>query len=286
MANRKMLGAAAMAGALTIGGVVGVALGSPSVSGAQKAGTPTTTTAPGQPGPGGRQGPGRGGPGLRGGGELDAAAKALGISVDDLQKSLADGKSIADVAKDKGVSKQKVIDAMVAAATKRLDAEKKALPDQIAKLVDGSFKAGPGKDGFGKGGPGKGGFGGPGGFDFGKASGLDAAAKALGISTDDLTKALRDGKSIADVAKDKGVAEQKVIDAIVTAQKANIAQAVKDKKLTQAQADKITKDIDDHVKSMVEGKGLGRGGPGGFGGHGRGPGGPGGMPGGGTPGGN
>ena len=88
------------------------------------------------------------------------------------------------------------------------------------------------------------------------------------------------------MAKDKGVAEQKVIDAIVTAQKANIAQAVKDKKLTQAQADKITKDIADHVKSMVEGKGFGRGGPGGFGGHGRGPGGPGGMPGGGAPGGN
>ena len=267
MANRKLVGAAAMAGALTIGGVVGVALGSPSTSSAQKAAA--TTTAP-RPGPGPGKGPGMGGPrrGPGGGVELDAAAKAIGITVDDLRAALHDGKSIADVAKDKGVDKQKVIDAMVAAASKQLDEAKEALPDRIAKQVDGTFT--PPKDG--KGGPG--GFRGRGPDMGGGRFGLTAAAKALGISEDDLATALKHGKSIADVAKDKGVDKQKVVDAMVAAAKDAIAAQVKAGHLPQDRADTVLKDLPDHVAAFVDGKGFAGQGPRGHG-PGPGPGGPG-----------
>ena len=126
MPSRKLLGAAAMAGALTIGGAAGAILGNPISSGAKTGSTPTTTAPlapptgqpggpggqPGPGGPGGDHGPGRG----FGGPELDAAAKAIGITTQELQTQLRSGKTIADVAKAKGVDRQKVVDAMVAAA--------------------------------------------------------------------------------------------------------------------------------------------------------------------------
>jgi ribosomal protein S20 len=53
--------------------------------------------------------------------KLDAAAQALKLSVDDLRSRLRDGKTLAQVAEDQNVDKQKVIDAMVAEATARID---------------------------------------------------------------------------------------------------------------------------------------------------------------------
>jgi hypothetical protein len=76
---------------------------------------------------------------------------------------------------------------------------------------------------------------------------LAPAATALGITVSDLTKELQAGKSIADVAVAKGVAVDKVVDAIQAAMRPQIA-------------------------SMVNTKGFAPGGPGGPGGR---PGGPG-----------
>jgi len=106
---------------------------------------------------------------------------------------------------------------------------------------------------------------------------LTVAAQAIGISADDLRTAIQGGKSIAQVAKDHNVDEQKVIDALVAAETTAIDQAVKDGKLTQAQADQRKANLAAHVKDGLErvGGGPGDHGPGGPGGR-RGPGGPGG----------
>jgi hypothetical protein len=67
----------------------------------------------------GRHGHGPGGRiGIRFG--LDAAATALGVTVDELRAELQDGSTIADVATKQGVDVQTVIDALVAEATTRL----------------------------------------------------------------------------------------------------------------------------------------------------------------------
>src|SRR5439155_11186420 len=69
-------------------------------------------------------GPGHGrGPGF---GNLDAAAKALGMTADELRTALQGGKSLADVAKSKGVDPAKVVDALVAELQAHLDAEVKS----------------------------------------------------------------------------------------------------------------------------------------------------------------
>jgi hypothetical protein len=72
---------------------------------------------PGRPGFGGR-----GGHGMRGAG-LDAAATKLGMTVDELRTKLESGSSLADVAKEKGVSEGDLVAAMVKSADERLARE-------------------------------------------------------------------------------------------------------------------------------------------------------------------
>jgi polyhydroxyalkanoate synthesis regulator phasin len=110
---------------------------------------------------------------------------------------------------------------------------------------------------------------------FGAARGIgvfgdvfDAAAKALGMSTDDLRAALRDGKSIADIAKDEQVDTSKVVDAMVAAVHAELDQAVKDGKLTQAQADEKLDNVRSRITAIVNGDFPALRAPRGFFGHG------------------
>ncbi|MBI1801939.1 MAG: DUF2680 domain-containing protein [Chloroflexi bacterium] len=82
---------------------------------------------------------------------------------------------------------------------------------------------------------------------FGGASlhvGVDAAAKALGMTSDQLQAQLKSGKTLEQIAKDKGVDLQAVRSAVISAEKAQIDQAVKDGKLTQTQADHLKSTID------------------------------------------
>ena len=82
-----------------------------------KAPVPGDGTGPGGMGGPGRGGKGHGGFGGRGGASLEAAATALGITTDELKTELQADKTIADVATEKGVDVDTVIDAMVTEAT-------------------------------------------------------------------------------------------------------------------------------------------------------------------------
>jgi len=100
-----------------------------------------------------------------------------------------------------------------------------------------------------------GGFGGPGfgGPGFGRHVGasLDAAAKYLGLTEEQLRTQLASGKSLADVAKDKGKSVDDLKKAMTADLQAKLDQAVKDKKLTQAQADEILKETNDRLDDLV-----------------------------------
>ena len=138
--------------------------------------------------------------GHHGGVQLEAAAEAIGITEDELRTALEDGQSIAQVAEANGVDVQTVIDAMVAAATERLEAAIDELPERMAEVVERE-----GLPDRGPGGTGRGHFG----------AGLDAAAEAIGIESEELRTALRDGSTIAEVAEANDVEVQTVIDALV-----------------------------------------------------------------------
>jgi hypothetical protein len=72
---------------------------------------------------------------------------------------------------------------------------------------------------------------------FGIGLGLDTAAKAIGVTTDELRQALAGGQTIAAFAQSKNVEPQTVIDALVAESKTRLDAAVAAGKLTQAQAD-------------------------------------------------
>src|SRR5438874_315913 len=107
---------------------------------------------------------------------------------------------------------------------------------------------------------------GPGGPD-GRPDTLATAASVIGIGESDLVTSLQNGSSMAEAARAHGVDPQKVVDALVRAEKSRLAQAVSSGVLTQAQADQISSGIVARVADRVNG--TGSGGPGG------GPGGPG-----------
>ena len=99
---------------------------------------------------------------------------------------------------------------------------------------------------------------------------FDAAAKALGLTPEELFSELHSGKTLSDVATAKGVdiktVTQAMADARQAAMKKAVEQAVTDGRLTRDQADWTLKGIQNSWMG------------GGFGGRGMGPGGPGGQP--------
>lgn len=208
-------------------------------------------------GPGGFHG---GAPGLghRGGGdELSAAATYLGISETDLQSQLASGKTLAQIANGtSGKSASGLVDALVAAEKAELaqavkdgkltqsqaDQIAAGLTDRMTALVNGSFP--PHGPGFGMGrGPG---------------DEFQAAADYLGLSATDLLTQLRSGKTLAQVADaTSGKSAVGLVDALVKHEQAELAQAVKDGKLTQSQADQLGVGLKDRMTGLVNGTGGG-----------------------------
>jgi len=117
-----------------------------------------------------------------------------------------------------------------------------------------------------KGGPsGHEGPGGPGGHfgRMGMGKTENAAAKALGMTTAKLHTALESGKSLADVAKAQKVSVTSLVKAMVTATEGEIAEAVKDGTMTQAQADTmksgLTARITERVNNVRPDRGPGHG---------------------------
>ena len=95
--------------------------------------------------------------------------------------------------------------------------------------------------------------GGPGGlrFAFGKGKSLNAAAAFLGLSEADLRTQLRNGKSLADIAKDKGKTTADLKAAMKTAITSELDHAVKDNKLTAVQRTNILSGIDARLDDLI-----------------------------------
>lgn len=124
-----------------------------------------------------------------------------------------------------------------------------AQADKVAETLAAQRHAGPGRPG-GPGGPGGlRGFGregsGPGRF-------LSPAAQALGMSEDELRTALRSGASLASIAKERNVAVDTVVEALVKAAKERLDRAVETGRLTQAQADAMTADLEERITERID----------------------------------
>jgi hypothetical protein len=181
-----------------------------------------------------------------------------------------------DAAQRLDVTPQKLTQALQDAAIARIDAAVKAgrLTEAQGTEMKQHIRAGELPFLGGPGGPG-GPHGGPGFHRGGPPPGIAAAETYLGLSRAELRKQLESGKSLADVANAQNKSVDGLESAMEKAIRADIAKAVDDKKLTQAQADEMLKDLPQHLADRIQDKdGPG---PGGHGGR-FGPGAPGGPP--------
>jgi hypothetical protein len=193
-----------------------------------------------------------GGPGMRGGpggallaGEaLRTAATYLQMPLADLQAALKGGKTLAQVATDRGKTSAGLIDALTDAAKANLDAAVGAgwlTQKQADAVLAGVTRAATALVNNGPPGP-----------PAKKAGPLDAAATYLGMTVAEIQAALKDGKSLAEL-----VTAPKTVDGLVTALtadvKAKLDKAVANEDITQAQENAILGKLTERVTDFVNG---------------------------------
>ena len=193
-----------------------------------------------------------------------ALAAVLGggaaIAADKLSATEESDAIVADVAKQLGLDTAKVeaaieqalenrVDAAVAAG-RLTEAQGEELKERIASGDLSLLGVGPGRVHHG--------------HFFG---GLEAAADYLGVTDTELREQLQDGSSLAEIAEAEGKTVDGLVNALVAAAKADLADAVKAGRLTDAQRDGLEADLSDRIRSFVEREPGLRGphGPGGFG---------------------
>ncbi|MBX3066331.1 MAG: hypothetical protein KF726_25355 [Anaerolineae bacterium] len=214
-------------------------------------------------GPGGGRGPGRGGPSFLGNPLVcsttdytEIAATALGITAADLRVALVSGKSLEQVATEKGVDSatlQTALDnAYKADIAKATEEGIYTEPSEvvIAKPSEDADSAVPNKGSvevtvWHMGGRGLISA-------HNEVQPMIVAADALDMSCADLVKATRDsGTSVVQVAADKGVSIQTVVDALVKAYQDATAKDVSEGLITEAQATAQNRNLVQRVTQMI-----------------------------------
>ena len=118
---------------------------------------------------------------------LKALSDKLGMSGDDLKSQLQSGKSLRDIANDKGVSMHDLF-------------------QSVRQALGGSDGA--------QGAHGHHHHHGGGGASNVDSEVMQAVAQKLGVSTDDLASELKSGKGLMDIAKEKGVSEDDLVQTL------------------------------------------------------------------------
>lgn len=165
----------------------------------------------------------------------EAVAGILGISVEEY-----------DVAVDQ--AREQVLDKAVEEGD--LTQEQ---ADRVRERADGGLGAGMmGRGIMGRGMMGRGMMGEM--MDDSKGSLIAVAADKLGMNVDELKTQLKDGKTVADLAKEKGVDLQTIVDAFMAARQETLNQAVTDGKMTQEQADKMLENMREMIDEHLNGE--------------------------------
>ena len=91
-------------------------------------------------------------------------------------------------------------------------------------------------------------------FTFRRFHRLDAAAEYLGMTAEDLRRELRGGKTLAQIARDRGKSVDGLVDALLAEPRKRIEQAVEDGRLTRAKANDLLADLRERTTDRVHGR--------------------------------
>ena len=78
------------------------------------------------------------------------------------------------------------------------------------------------------------------------------ALEGLGITAEEVRAAAQAGKTLAQLAQEQGVGEDRVVDALVAAKKEHLAEHVAEGRLTQAEADEKAADLEARVTERMD----------------------------------
>lgn len=204
---------------------------------------------------------------------MTIVAEQLDMTPQELLSELQSGKTVADVAAEKGVSLDTIVEAVVAPRLQELeervnsgdltqeqaDAMAAVMRAEIREHLTEPFQPGPNGEHAGPG-----------------QSPIAIAAEQLGMTRQELVTELRSGKTVADVAEEKGVDLQVLIEAAVAPKADHLNELVAEGSLTQEQADTLIATATGRIATVFtqpftpgQGMGFGHGAGHGFGqGHG------------------
>ncbi len=169
--------------------------------------------------------------------EIQTIADALNMSTQDLVAALRSGKTVADVAQEQGIDLTTIVDALVAPKVERLNRAVEAgrLTEQQADALlalarvrvedrlNRPFSLHP----------------------------FIIAAQVLGMDAPDLWSELQAGKSVAQVADEKGIPLDDIVNAILEPKSGRLNQLVSEGRLTQEQADTLLAMARERVEDML-----------------------------------
>jgi hypothetical protein len=187
-----------------------------------------------------------------------AAMSTLGIPLDEVQRGIESGKSLADVARGHNVDAQRLkttilntyksqLDTAVRSGTltrAQADVRYQAFAQDVDSIING-------KGGAGDKGANRPQIDSP--TEAAERAAWNAAPALLGMQPVEMKQALGSGKSLTDLAHSKNVDPQRLHDAMLHAGKAQLDSAVAAKTLTQAQADADYVTVTAWVDGLMQG---------------------------------
>ena len=252
MFTRKKVAAAgataALAGALVIGGLSGPLAPVFAAQGDAGASIASVRQTPPNPAPKPGQGPGRGQP------MTPEQRQQL-----QQQRQQAQQWYLDRVAANLGVSPQQLQDALQKTRIEQISqavSEGKLSQDQANQLIQrinsGQAPLGFGPPGGGPGhGPKPGGPGGPGAREA-MRGGMMGAAQALGMTPQELRQELQAGKTLAQVAQQRGISRDELKNRLQTLTKQRLDQAVQQGRMTREQADQVMARFTANLDRMLD----------------------------------
>jgi uncharacterized protein YidB (DUF937 family) len=186
----------------------------------------------------------------------------LGVTEEELRTARQEGKTLVQIAADKGISEDQLIEHIVSEHQKQLDqllADGKITQEQADKMKEHFTKEQVKEMVNGTGGflmKGKGEGFGAGGKMMVKLPLQSGLLEFLGVTEEELRTARQEGKTLVQIAADKGISEDQLIEHIVSEHQKQLDQLLADGKITQEQADKMKEHFTkEHVKEMINGQG-------------------------------
>jgi uncharacterized protein YidB (DUF937 family) len=167
---------------------------------------------------------------------IQETATILGVDQSAVTDALKQGKTLAQIAQEKGLSEDDFLQKVTAAETKAIDdaltagkitqdqadKQKSGLSDRLKQMIENTKPEG---DFHGKGHDG-----------FGPWENYEAVSQILGMTEQELKTEVQAGKSLAEVAQEKGISEDQLISKLKDSMTDRLKQFVENKRQPKAPA--------------------------------------------------